>query len=134
MLTETHSENSAQVQSRTLVRRDLNLAAMLADRLALMRRPWMADALCAEHDRALFFAAWDDATTGAKAICGSCTVRAECLDYALADVALEGIWGGTSRAERRRIRRLAGRPDPHAPGRPGSRRRSRKSPRRSPMS
>ena len=45
-------------------------------------------------------------------------VRAGCLEYALADISLEGVWGGTSMAERRRIRRSAPSADPHAPGRP----------------
>jgi WhiB family transcriptional regulator, redox-sensing transcriptional regulator len=40
------------------------------------------------------------------AICAACPVSAECLDYALAMPELEdhGIWGGTSRAQRLRMR------------------------------
>lgn len=41
----------------------------------------------------------------AKAICAGCPVRAECLDYALADVELRGTWGGTSPGERKALRR-----------------------------
>jgi WhiB family redox-sensing transcriptional regulator len=32
-------------------------------------------------------------------------VRAECLDYALSDESLTGLWGGTTDMERRMIRR-----------------------------
>lgn len=42
----------------------------------------------------------------AKAICRSCQVRAECLDYALRIREPHGIWGGLSEAERRKV--LAG--------------------------
>lgn len=41
----------------------------------------------------------------AKSICEQCTVSEECLEYALADTKLEGIWAGTSPNERDKIRR-----------------------------
>jgi WhiB family transcriptional regulator, redox-sensing transcriptional regulator len=44
----------------------------------------------------------------AKAICQSCPVRAECLDYAMQTAQDHGIWGGTTEEERRLARR--GRP------------------------
>jgi WhiB family redox-sensing transcriptional regulator len=34
-----------------------------------------------------------------------CPVRPECLDYALADTDLNGIWAGTSEQGRRELRR-----------------------------
>jgi WhiB family redox-sensing transcriptional regulator len=42
----------------------------------------------------------------AKAICGVCEVRAECLDYALGIQEVHGIWGGLTEAERHQL--LAG--------------------------
>jgi hypothetical protein len=45
--------------------------------------------------------------TAAKAVCAACVVRGECLAYALADPDLVGVWGGTSHAERRALRRAA---------------------------
>jgi WhiB family redox-sensing transcriptional regulator len=39
----------------------------------------------------------------AKAICASCSVRAECLDYALRIREPHGIWGGMSEVERRAL-------------------------------
>jgi WhiB family redox-sensing transcriptional regulator len=38
-----------------------------------------------------------------RAICNSCPVKVECLDYAL-HVRVIGFWGGTSEIERRRLR------------------------------
>jgi hypothetical protein len=41
----------------------------------------------------------------ARAICARCPVRVECLDYALeVGDPLLGVWGGTSKLERRRMR------------------------------
>ncbi len=39
----------------------------------------------------------------AKAICRSCAVRAECLDYAIRIHEPHGIWGGLNEIERRAI-------------------------------
>jgi len=39
----------------------------------------------------------------AKAICAGCTVRRDCLDYALDIREPHGIWGGLSEVERRSI-------------------------------
>ena len=38
--------------------------------------------------------------TRAKVICGECSVRTECLDYALSIKEPHGIWGGLNEAER----------------------------------
>ena len=39
----------------------------------------------------------------AKAICEECTVRSECLEYAVAIREQHGIWGGLSETERRNL-------------------------------
>ena len=39
----------------------------------------------------------------AKAICASCAVRQSCLEYSLAAREREGVWGGLTERERRRI-------------------------------
>ncbi len=41
---------------------------------------------------------------GAKAICNSCPFINQCLEYALTDQSLVGIWGGTTDQQRRAIR------------------------------
>ena len=71
---------------------------------------WVHRAKCRDVDPELFFPV---GTTGpaaaqidaAKAVCISCSVRDECLEWALATGQDAGVWGGTSEEERRSIRR-----------------------------
>ncbi|AEA27341.1 hypothetical protein GCM10023403_39350 [Pseudonocardia benzenivorans] len=69
---------------------------------------WQERALCAQTDPEAFFPEKGGSTREAKRICGGCEVRAECLEYALAQDERFGIWGGLSERERRRLRRAAG--------------------------
>ncbi len=69
---------------------------------------WQAQALCAQTDPEAFFPEKGGSTREAKKVCQSCEVRAECLDYALANDERFGIWGGLSERERRRLKRAAG--------------------------
>lgn len=69
---------------------------------------WQERALCAQTDPEAFFPEKGGSTREAKRICSGCEVRAECLDYALANDERFGIWGGLSERERRRLRRAAG--------------------------
>ena len=41
----------------------------------------------------------------AKAVCARCPVASQCLDWAVRNGEPEGIWGGTTPSERRRLRR-----------------------------
>ena len=68
---------------------------------------WQGDALCAQTDPEAFFPEKGGSTREAKRICESCEVRAECLEYALANDERFGIWGGLSERERRKLRREA---------------------------
>ncbi|GAA1714726.1 WhiB family transcriptional regulator [Brachybacterium phenoliresistens] len=65
---------------------------------------WMDQALCREVDTGIFFPSKGGSTTAARKVCGSCPVRAECLELALQDT-LDGIWGGTTPNERKAMRR-----------------------------
>jgi WhiB family redox-sensing transcriptional regulator len=65
---------------------------------------WRLDALCAETDPEAFFPEKGGSTREAKRVCVGCEVRAECLEYALANDERFGIWGGLSERERRRLR------------------------------
>jgi WhiB family redox-sensing transcriptional regulator len=65
---------------------------------------WRLDALCAETDPEAFFPEKGGSTREAKRVCTGCTVRAECLEFALASDERFGIWGGLSERERRRVR------------------------------
>jgi len=65
---------------------------------------WRQDALCAETDPEAFFPDKGGSTREAKLVCRGCSVRGECLEYALANEERFGIWGGLSERERRRVR------------------------------
>lgn len=75
---------------------------------------WRSLAQCREDNAVYFFppshferkAEKDRREGAARALCGVCTVRAECLNYALSVQEPHGIWGGMNELERRRyIRR-----------------------------
>ena len=68
---------------------------------------WQDRALCAQTDPEAFFPEKGGPTREAKKICTGCEVKAECLEYALANDERFGIWGGLSERERRRIKREA---------------------------
>lgn len=68
-------------------------------------RRWQERANCLGVDPDLFFPERGASTREAKAVCGSCEVRPECLEYALDHAEKFGIWGGLSERERRRLRR-----------------------------
>ncbi len=62
----------------------------------------------------MFFISPGQAAEPAKLVCADCPVRIECLEYALTDPSLHGIWAGLGQrermAERRRRRTADGRP------------------------
>ena len=66
---------------------------------------WQADALCSQTDPEAFFPEKGGSTRDAKRICTQCTVRDECLEFALDNDERFGIWGGLSERERRKFRR-----------------------------
>ncbi len=68
---------------------------------------WQEQALCAETDPEAFFPEKGGSTREAKKICTGCEVKAQCLEFALANDERFGIWGGLSERERRRLRRRA---------------------------
>jgi WhiB family redox-sensing transcriptional regulator len=69
---------------------------------------WQSDSLCAQTDPEAFFPEKGGSTRDAKKICTGCEVRAQCLEYALANDERFGIWGGLSERERRKLRKRAG--------------------------
>lgn len=77
------------------------------EHLMLSRLNWQADAACRDLPLDWFFPevgpeAWKQLRR-AVAVCESCPVIADCLNYALTFEAraLPGIWGGTSENQRR---------------------------------
>lgn len=70
---------------------------------------WRDDAGCLGADPELFFPTGSESAKVAKAkvICAGCAVRQQCLDVAIPDASLEGVWGGLSAIERRKLRARA---------------------------
>lgn len=65
---------------------------------------WRTGALCAQTDLDLFFPEKGGQAAPAKRLCAACPVREACLAVALEHREL-GVWGGTTEAERARMRR-----------------------------
>lgn len=72
--------------------------------------PWSARAACTGSNPDLWFPERGVNPDDARAICATCPVRRECVDYAVRWDIQFGIWGGLSVRERRRLGRSAGRP------------------------
>jgi WhiB family redox-sensing transcriptional regulator len=68
-----------------------------------MRTDWLAHGKCRSMDPAIFFPSDGIGVQVARRICAECPVKADCLEYALAERIDHGVWGGTSERERRRI-------------------------------
>jgi WhiB family transcriptional regulator, redox-sensing transcriptional regulator len=66
---------------------------------------WRKRAACRGLDVEIFYPfSEDDADAAeAKTICASCPVSSACLEHALALREREGVWGGMTERERRRI-------------------------------
>lgn len=76
-------------------------------------REWTPAAACRPYRTDLWFPLEHDRDgrleidERAAALCASCPVQTECLDYALRHN-VEGIWAGTTPRERKKLRRYAG--------------------------
>ncbi len=66
---------------------------------------WREQARCRGVDPAIFHPPEEDdaAAEVAKAICGVCPVREVCLEHALNVREKDGVWGGFTARERRRL-------------------------------
>lgn len=69
---------------------------------------WRDAAACKGLDTNLFFAERGETVSDAIAVCDTCSVQLECLTFALDHAIREGVWGGRSENQRKRIRK--GRP------------------------
>ncbi|MFD8693164.1 WhiB family transcriptional regulator [Streptomyces sp. NPDC059651] len=75
---------------------------------------WREMAICRGEDPDLFFPI-GNVRSGmallqideAKAVCHRCPVMQQCLNWAMKVDSVEGVWGGTTEAERRAVRRRA---------------------------
>lgn len=72
---------------------------------ALQTATWRKRAACRGIDPEVFYPPSDEEADEAKAICAMCPVRQACLEHALGNREREGVWGGNTERERRRILR-----------------------------
>ena len=68
-----------------------------------MNLSWRQHAACRGADPDTFYPATDEEAEEAKAVCATCPVRQACLEYALANRERDGVWGGLTERERRRL-------------------------------
>ena len=68
-----------------------------------MNLTWRQHGACRGTDPDIFYPVTDEEAEEAKAICASCPVREPCLEYALTTRERDGVWGGATERERRRM-------------------------------
>jgi WhiB family redox-sensing transcriptional regulator len=66
---------------------------------------WRRHSACRGLDPAIFYPPTDEDAVHAKVVCGECSVQETCLEFALQGREKEGVWGGATEKERRRILR-----------------------------
>jgi WhiB family redox-sensing transcriptional regulator len=64
---------------------------------------WRQRAACRGVDPDIFYPVSDEEAEDAKAICAVCPVQQACLEWALSHREHDGVWGGATERERRRI-------------------------------
>lgn len=64
---------------------------------------WRQRAACQGVDAQIFYPITDEQADDAKSVCASCHVREACLEWALTNREHDGVWGGTTERERRRM-------------------------------
>jgi WhiB family redox-sensing transcriptional regulator len=69
----------------------------------LMNLSWRQRGACRGLDPDIFYPLADEEAGEAKAVCAQCPVQKACLEFALDTREAEGIWGGTTARERRRL-------------------------------
>ncbi|MGA9077500.1 MAG: WhiB family transcriptional regulator [Acidimicrobiales bacterium] len=70
-----------------------------------MKTTWRQRSACRGLDPEVFFPPSDEEAEEAKAVCALCPVRQMCLEHAIVCREREGVWGGLTERERRRMLR-----------------------------
>ena len=68
-----------------------------------MNQSWRQHAACRGLDPETFYPVSDEDAEVAKTVCAGCAVRQTCLEHALGSRERDGVWGGATEKERRRI-------------------------------
>jgi WhiB family redox-sensing transcriptional regulator len=64
---------------------------------------WRELGACRGLEPSIFFPEEEDEAIDAKEVCAGCGVRVACLEHALTIREKQGVWGGATERERRRI-------------------------------
>jgi WhiB family transcriptional regulator, redox-sensing transcriptional regulator len=64
---------------------------------------WRELGSCRGLEPSIFYPEDDEDAGDAKSICAQCAVRVACLEFALSAREKQGVWGGATERERRRI-------------------------------
>jgi len=64
---------------------------------------WRELAACRGSDLEVFFPGRGESAGPARQVCAACPVRQPCLDYAITNRIVHGIWGGLTERERRAL-------------------------------
>jgi|HubBroStandDraft_1064217.scaffolds.fasta_scaffold971353_1 WhiB family redox-sensing transcriptional regulator len=80
------------------------------ERLAFRQDDWRSQGACLHADPDVFFPISAAGASApqirmARAICAGCVVRVACTDFAVEHRDVQGIWGGTTDDERKKLRR-----------------------------
>lgn len=70
-----------------------------------MNLSWRQSAACRGVDPEIFYPASEEEAEVAKTVCAACPVREACLEFALASRERDGVWGGATERDRRRLLR-----------------------------
>ena len=70
-----------------------------------MNLSWRQSAACRGVDAEIFYPESDEEADVAKSVCAQCNARQACLEHALANRERDGVWGGATERERRRMLR-----------------------------
>ena len=85
------------------------------DLLASQFNPFNGTQKCIDVDPEIFFPEYENNRSNypaqiqrARDVCEGCGIKEDCIKYALQFPGLEGVWGGTTPHDRKRMRRLNG--------------------------
>ena len=88
LVSQGHRDTGRDVREHVKVRED---------------KAWLERGACRGLDPQVFYPDDEDDASAAKRICAECQVRVTCLEYALSFREKDGVWGGATERERRRI-------------------------------
>jgi WhiB family transcriptional regulator, redox-sensing transcriptional regulator len=73
------------------------------ERFPMKDQTWKTDAACRGMDPDVFFPTDEVGQAAALDVCAECPVRELCLEFAIRSRQTDGVWGGTTPRERRKL-------------------------------